>query len=199
MSFKIEVTNLKELQGKMQKMSEDAQRKLKDEMNRFADNTVTEAKRLAPVDEGLLRNSISANKVTAISKNMVVEVIVAADYAAYVEFGTRKFAAAYVATLPPEWQEFAAKYKGKGGGTFEEFVMRLARWVKRKGIGATYDIKTRRRDRVGKQSAKTTMEADAYAIALHIMRNGIKPHPFLYPAVENNKKIFIDNIKKELQ
>jgi len=196
MSFKIEVTNLKELQGKMQKMSEDAQRKLKDEMNRFADNTVTEAKRLAPVDEGLLRNSISANKVTTISKTMVVEVIVAADYAAYVEFGTRRFAAAYVATLPPEWQEFAAKFKGKGGGTFEEFVQRIMAWVERKGIGA---MQTKSGNRSNSAASYDQMQQAAYSIALNIIQNGIKQHPFLYPAVENNKKIFIDNIKKELQ
>lgn len=191
MSFKIEVTNLKELQGKLEKMTDNVQRKLKDELNVFADNTVTEAKRMAPVDEGFLRNSISAKKVTAISKKMEVEIIVAADYAAYIEFGTRKFAAAYVATLPPEWQEYAAKFKGKGGGTMDDFIQRIMAWVERKGIGA---MQTKSGNVSKSADSYDKMQAAAYGIAINILQNGIKQHPFLFPAVENNKKIFLDKV-----
>jgi len=123
-------------------------------------------------------------------------VVVGVDYGAYLEFGTRKFAARYVASLPADWKAFAATFKGPGGGNFEEFVMRLTKWVLRKKIGATYNIKTRRRDRVGKQSAKTTAEADAYAIALYIIRNGIRAQPFLYPSAQKNTTILLENIKK---
>lgn len=157
----------------------------------FGNNTVEDAKRWAPFDEGKLKGSISYK-----AANLSVEITVGADYAAYLEFGTKKFAAKYVSTLPAEWQAFAAQFKGKGGGSFEEFVMRLVRWVKAKGIGATYNVKTRRRDKVGKQSAQTTAEADAYAIALYIIRNGIRQHPYFVPAIEKNKIILVANLTK---
>lgn len=159
---------------------------------KFGQNVDREAKQLAPVDEGGLRQSIFYKVEGA-----TVKVGATKDYAAYVEFGTRKFAAAYVATLPSNWQQFAASFKGPGGGSFEEFVMRLTRWVLAKGIGETYSVSTRRRDRVGKQSAQTTAEADAYAIALHILRNGIRAQPFLYPAVRDNTPILIKDIESK--
>ena len=162
------------------------------ELKAFGNNTVTDAKRLAPFDEGKLKGSINYK-----AESLSVEITVGADYAAYLEFGTKKFAAKYVATLPNEWQVFASQFKGKGGGgTFEEFVMRLTRWVLVKGIGATFNVKTRRQDKVGKQSKETTAKADAYAIALYIIRNGIRPHPYFVPAVEKNKLTLVANLKK---
>ena len=157
----------------------------------FGNNTATDAKRRAPFDEGKLKGSISYK-----AANLSVEITVGADYAAYLEFGTKKFAAKYVASLPTEWQAFAKQFKGKGGGSFEDFVMRLTRWVLSKQIGATFNVKTRRQDRVGKQSKETTAKADAYAIALYIIRNGIRPHPYFVPAVEKNKITLVANLKK---
>lgn len=163
------------------------------EMNKFGLRTVNKAKVLSPVDEGNLRNAINYDFDPV---SMTVTINVRANYAAFVEFGTRKFAAAHVATLPGDWPAFAAQYKGRtDGGTFEEFVMELVRWVTKKKIGATYNVQTRRRNRVGRQSAKTTAYADAYAIALYIIRNGIRPHPYLVPAVEENKLILLANLK----
>lgn len=168
--------------------------KIENEMDAFGHQTVSDAKRLTPVDEGKLRQSISYEKGIE-KKSFFIEIVAATNYAAYLEFGTKRFAAKYVATLPKEWKEFAAIYKGPGGGSFDEFVMRLTRWVRMKKIGATYSVQTKRRDRVGKQSAATTAEADAYAIALHIMRNGIMAQPFLYPAIEKNRIKLLKNLK----
>lgn len=165
--------------------------KIGNEIKMWANNTAADAARRAPKNEGILRNSIKPSYTSLHGK-----VVVGVDYAAYLEFGTRRFAAQYVNSLPNDWKTFAASFKGKGGGSFEELVMRITRWVQQKGIGQTYNVKTRRRDRVGKQSAKTTAEADAYAIALHIVRNGIRPQPYLFPADREHKKILIENIKK---
>ncbi len=165
------------------------------ELNAWAIETSTLAKQYAPTDEGHLKGSIAAE-----FGQLKASVTVAVDYAAYIEFGTRKFAASYVGTLPQDWQSFAATYKGPaGGGSFEEFVMNIFKWVKRKGIGATNNINPQRRDRVGKQTADQTMEADAYAIALYIIRNGIKSHPYLYPAYQKTKPELIENIKSLLK
>jgi HK97 gp10 family phage protein len=175
----------------MRKIEKDVIAKLEKEFDKFGLETVNDAKRLAPVDEGRLRNSINYDR-----KKLQVTINVNADYAPYIEFGTRKFATKYVSSLPQEWQVFAATFKGKASkGSFEEFVLRLTKWVKRKSIGASYNITTRRRNRVGKQTADTTANADAYAIALYILRNGIKPQPFLVPAFEKNKIKLIANLK----
>ena len=193
MRFKLDITG--DIKGIIKEKTKRLLQEVEDAVNDFGQDTVNDAKRLAPVNEGFLRNAISYVPVKSGSSLIEVEIVVAADYAAYVEFGTRKFAAQYVATLPSEWQTFAAQFKGPGGGSFDEFVMRLTRWVLKKGIGKTQNVTTRKTDRVGKQSAKTTAEADAYAIALYIMRNGIRPHPFLYPAVTKNKIELFKRIK----
>lgn len=175
MGFKIDIT------GNIDNLFKERTRKIveqiEDELNAFGQGTVNDAKRLAPVDEGHLRNSITFSPTS--KGNMVeVEIIAATDYAAYIEFGTGKFAAKYVATLPKEWKEFAAKFKGPGGGSFDEFVMRLTRWVRLKGIAKGKDV-----------------DQAAYNIALYILRNGIKPHPFLYPSVEKNRIKLLINLK----
>lgn len=175
MGFKIDIT------GDVKKIFRERTRtlmdKIEDEMHAFGQGTVNDAKRLAPVDEGSLRQSITYRKIIARSA-IEIEMIVASDYAAYIEFGTKGFAAKYVATLPKEWKEFAAKFKGPGGGTFDEFVMRLTRWVRLKGLAKGKDI-----------------DQAAYNIARSIMRKGIRQHPFLYPAVEKNRIELLKRLK----
>lgn len=173
------------------KIKSDIQSSLKDELNAFGLAVVRDAKKNAPVDEGHLRNSISHNL-----NGLTVEVVVATDYAAYVEFGTRKFAQNYVSSLPAEWQEFAKQFQGKAGkGSMEQFVLRIMEWVKRKGFAAE---RTKSGNRSKSKSSITAQENAAYIIALRILQNGIRAHPFLYPAVRDNQKGLIDNLKKSL-
>ena len=193
-----------DFEGKFNNLEEKVRKEVDDELNAFGEHTVTDAKNNITnnktVDEGTLRNSITFEK-----KPLSVEIVVAVNYAAYIEFGTRQFAAAYVSSLPPDWQAFAAQFKGGGGGSFQEFVMRLTEWVHRKGLGAggpgkpigvtgTYSIKT------GKRTGNKVTQANedksaAYRIALSILRKGIRARPFLFPAVEKNKEILINNLK----
>ncbi len=192
-SFKINISGEDDVKRALKEIPVQAAKIIEEELAGFGRDTVEQAKRLSPIDDGVLRG-----KIEAVPGTLSMEIVVAVNYAAYVEFGTRKFAAKYVSSLPKEWQEFAAKFKGGGGGNFEELVMRITEWVIRKKIGATYNTKTKRRDRVGKQSAKTTSQADAYAIALHIVRNGIRPHPFLYPAIQDQLPILKQHLKERL-
>lgn len=157
--------DMKGVTAKLNNAKGEVARKMVDELNRFATLTVNDAKRLTPVDEGFLINSISYEPATL--QKLKTSVIVAANYASYQEFGTRAFAAAYVASLPPKWQAYAATFKGKSGGTYNDFIFRLMGWMKRKGM----DIKA------------------AYAIAKKILRDGVRPHPFLFPAVTRNLEI----------
>jgi|SRR5690348_621840 len=201
-AFTIDITG--DFEGKLDKMTAEVKNIVDDELNAFGLETVAMAKQLAPVDEGFLINSITFEK-----QPLSVEIFVAANYAAYLEFGTRGFAAAYVSSLPPDWQSFAAQFKGGGRGSFQEFVMRLTEWVHRKGLGAgglgkpigvtgTYSIKTGKR--TGNKATQASEDKSAaYRIALSILRKGIRPRPFLYPSVELNKEKLINNLKAVLK
>ena len=65
------------------------------------------AKNIVPVDTGLLKGSISLKKEQFLSYQLVAQ----KKYAAYVEFGTGQ---EFILPEIPDWQELAAKYKGKG-------------------------------------------------------------------------------------
>ena len=189
--FTIDITG--DFEGKLNNLEEKVKKIVDDELNAFGLETVSMAKTLAPVDEGFLRNSITFEK-----QPLSVEIVVAANYAAYLEFGTRGFAAAYVSSLPPDWQAFAAQFKGKGGGDYYDFLNNILDWVMRKGIANRYSVKTKKaiKIKLGSGSEDENRLAEvAYATALSILRKGIKPHPFLYPAIEKNKEILINNLK----
>jgi hypothetical protein len=180
------------LKGAISKRREKVLSKIDDELNTFGISTVAMAQRLCPVDEGHLRNSISFTPVKKEGSTRYVDIVVATDYAAYVEFGTRKFAANYVATLPQEWRAMAAEHKGKAGGTLSEFIQRIMAWVQRKGIGAH---KTKSGNVSTSKNSYAAMQQAAYAIALNILQNGVKQQPFLYPAFRKNRKRLISNLK----
>lgn len=158
---------IKRLEAKQKSIEQDIQ----DELNAWALETVTLAKQLAPVHEGQLRQSINP-----LFENNKASITVNTFYAAYIEFGTRKFAASYISSLPAEWEQFAAQFKG-GGGSFIELVKNITEWVRLKGID----------------------QKAAYPIALKILRDGIKPQPYLYPAVQQTTPDLIKNLKNVLK
>ena len=77
----------------------------------------TSAKQLAPVDTGRLRGSISLKKEGFMRYQLVAQT----DYAAYMEFGTGRYAASYVPTLDEEWQKIAAQFKRGLGSNVPPF------------------------------------------------------------------------------
>ena len=146
------------------------------------------AQQNAPVDEGYLRAHIGSEMID----QLTVSVFCNCNYAAYLEFGTRKFAASYVSSLPQEWKIFAATFKGPGGGSFNEMVMRITEWVKRKGFAAQL---TSGGNASKSKSSVAAQEQAAYQIALSIIRNGIRPQPFLYPAFNENRAQLIKDLR----
>jgi HK97 gp10 family phage protein len=164
----------------VQKLATDANKNAKTALVSFGKNVETQAKRDAPGDEGKLKASINS---VFDNKTFTVKITVATDYAAYQEFGTRKFAAAYVGTLPQEWRTYAATFKGKTGGSMDEFIQSIMAWVKRKGIGADT---TKSGNVSSSVSSLDKQQQAAYWIAINILQNGIKPKKFLYEAVKDN-------------
>jgi hypothetical protein len=169
--MQLEVKGIDALIKKMDKLASNVQQDVQAELNAWADDTATNAKLLVASnssDEGLLLRSISP-----VYGQGSASVVASAKYAAYIEFGTRKYAAAYVSSLPSDWATYAATFKGKTGGTFQQFLLSIIGWVGRKGI----DKKA------------------AYPIARKIMIDGISPKPFLYPSVNKT----LPELKKNLR
>lgn len=150
------------------------------------------AKTLVPKDEGRLVNAIQA-KIDNSKAFIEGLVVVQADYAANIEFGTKKYAAKYVASLPADWKAYAATFKGKGDGNLDQFIQSIMAWVRRKGIGAQ---RTASGNVSQSRSSLDDMQQAAYNIALHILQNGIKPQPYLYPAVRENTDKLINRLNK---
>lgn len=190
--IKIDIQGLDKTMADINRIAKSAKDDVREALVDFGTKVETQAKRNAPADNGKLRNSINATYPVS-AQGLSVVITVAADYAAYMEFGTRKFAAAYVATLPQDWNTYAATFKGKGGGSFDEFIKAIMAWVKRKGIGS---FKTKSGANSKSKDSLAAQKSAAYAIALHILRNGVRPHPFLYPAVRDNSPALITDIQK---
>ncbi|HRI24354.1 MAG TPA: HK97 gp10 family phage protein [Ferruginibacter sp.] len=186
--LKIQLKGLDNLIATVEKTAKRAEVETKVALTKFAKNTETEAKRLAPANEGRLRNSISGT-VEGFSAKLTVT----ADYAAYLEFGTRKFAARYVATLPQEWKSYAATFRGKTGGSFDQFIQDIMQWVRQKGIGG---LKTKSGRTSESKDSLDAMQQAAYAIAINILQNGVRPHPFVYPSVKQHIPVLEADIKK---
>lgn len=204
-NFKVEIKGLDAVAKKLKDFPAEIENKLQERLADFARNTASDAKQNltanGTTNEGFLVNSIQPD-----IKKLSVSVVVSANYAAYVEFGTRKYAAQYVSSLPADWQTFAAKFRGAAGGTFAEFIQRLVEWIHHRGLGSgfggkvgvagTYSVKTRKRTG-SKQTQEAQDKQAAYVIARKILRNGIRPQPFLFPAFEKNKIELENNLKAD--
>lgn len=101
-SYSFRVTGIKPFLRRLKDLGEDAKQVVDDEMTAGALDMVRIAKRLAPVDEGLLRNSIGADTTKRFQK----EFFVTAFYAAYREFGTGK-----KVKIPSGYEQMAAAAK----------------------------------------------------------------------------------------
>lgn len=146
------------------------------------------AKDIAPVDMGGLRSHIAPNRIDLMS----YEVTANTPYAAFVEFGTGRYAAAYVSTLPEDWQAYARTFKGqKGNGGLDEFLAAMVEWVKRKGLIGLTKSGNRRSGKKANEDAYNL----AYVIVINILRNGVHPHPFLYPAFVSSRPEIIKMIE----
>lgn len=107
--FNIEVSDrafnniLKKYKGKV----DDVAYMMDVELGAHGELMARNAKNIVPVDTGLLKASISLKKDQFLSYQLVAQ----KKYAAYVEFGTGQ---GFELPEYVEWQELAAKYKGKG-------------------------------------------------------------------------------------
>lgn len=144
------------------------------------------AKKAAPTDQGVLKRGIT----TTLISPMEAEVSVNASHARFVEFGTkkRKF-------VPADLIGYESSLVYNKTGDYYDFLNAILDWVKRKGIGTTYSVKTRRKNSVTKDALLQT----AQAIANSISRHGVKPHPFFFPQRPLVQKKLNDEINRYLK
>lgn len=167
----------------------------KEALGKMSDAIVNDAKINLRANGTINNGEILNIYADPVGDDLKTEIVAKANHASFIEFGTKKFAAKYVATLPKEWQVLAASERGKMTGTFEELVVNLTQWVKEKQIAGTYSVKSKRRTGGIIQKAYEDYKL-AYAIALRIARNGIRARPFLYPAYVKNRNIFDQELNK---
>lgn len=184
----LQVNGMDKLFNDLNKLSEKIKLEIALEINASALNIQSNAKKNAPVNFGILRNSIQLKEELGNGK-LTYTVGSKLSYAPYVEFGTGG-----KVTIPSGYENFAGQFKGKTGGTFQEMLKALVEWVKRKGITGTYSVKTGRR--TGNKSIQSKQnESAAYAIALSILRKGLRPQPYLIPAYEEEIPKLKEKIK----
>lgn len=82
-----------ELSEQFKQVDEIVRRILEEEIYRAALQTQNKARQIAPIDTGNLRRSIQATGWEDVEKDLIYHVQAKAEYAGYVEYGTKKMSA----------------------------------------------------------------------------------------------------------
>lgn len=173
------VEGLPQLLSKLSAFGSNGERITKASINAVADMIVVDAKLSAPADLGTIRQNIGKEQIT----DYLVSVFSAAPESAFQEFGTGG-----KVDVPEEMADVASEFQGASGGDMAAFILALTGWVQRHGLTGVYSVKTHRKNT--KLSNADEDEQVAWAIAKTILRDGLTPQPFLYPAfVKNSSKL----------
>jgi HK97 gp10 family phage protein len=188
MAFGIDISGIPNLEKRLKAVETKLINDLAEELSATSFTIEKKAKRLAPVNMGTLKQSIHATSMNKLTHFVDVGV----SYGAYVEFGTGG-----KVSIPAGYEQYAATFKGKKGGSLEDMIQALTLWVKRKGLAGTYSVKSQRR--LGGKSTQTSQDEKlARFLAIKILKNGISAQPFLIPAFEEEKPKLIQRLKKLL-
>jgi hypothetical protein len=167
-AFSLKVAGLDRLQKKFNALPLTLAKEIDGEIETTCQKVVLKAKQAAPKDLGKLGQGIGFTK----TKAGTYEIFSSASYSPFVEFGTRG-----KVQVPAELTSYAQQFRGTGTGDFYDFVNAILDWVKRKGLAEITNSYTGR---------KSTKRADLFmvaeAVAWSILKKGIKPHPFFFPA-----------------
>lgn len=179
----LKIKGLDELKKKLGKVGQkQVLKEVEDEFKATAQKIRNLAIKKVSVNEGYLRNSIDIESTGQFGWAIFAK----ANYAAYLEFGTRT-----KVDVPAEMQEMATQFKNQKNGDWDAFEESIKKWVKQKGI-------------VPQHNGKDAVDPDdqdyadmIFLIMLSIYKNGISPKPFLYPSYKEGTKEIqkrIDNI-----
>jgi len=176
-SVTYDIVGIDKVMDKLHKFKKETQKDIKDEVAASALKIQSDAKKNAPVNLGLLRQSIYLKSEVKNDAQYSFTIGSSASYAPYVEFGTGG-----KVSIPKGFESYAATFKNSKKGKFKDMLLALTEWVQKKGIAS------------GKQSKSV-----AYMIAVSILRKGLRPQPFLIPAFELEKIRLKTSIKKIIE
>jgi hypothetical protein len=106
-NLKLQILGVKEAFDNVKKNFNKISNEIDMEVGDGVQKIILQAKTSVPANYSRLATSLYFQKV----KKYYYEFGSNLDYAAYVEFGTGKFAAEYVPSLDPEWQKFAKTFQ----------------------------------------------------------------------------------------
>jgi len=191
-TFKFEIKGLVQLEKQLKVVPSKIKKEVGAEIQDGARRINAKQLRLAPVDEGGLKQATVVKKVN----DLQVDLTSSKLYTPFMEFGTKRRV-----RIPAELQDYAKQFNLKGPSIgFDAFLKIITAWVRRKGIAGRFSVKTRRR--LGNKSQQQSEDdAVAYPIALSILRHGVKPHPFFFqPFFEERDEIVkkVANVLKDI-
>ena len=149
MSVRIDVKGLKELQKKFKEIPVNVAEEVDGAMFVAATDFESRAIDAAPENHRRLINGITGKQLGV----MDWKVVSAAEYSAYVEWGTRTRV-----SVPADLAQYAQQFMGPSGGTAEQAKVAIYEWCRLKGIP----------------------QEDWWWIFMKIMTVGINPHPFFF-------------------
>src|SRR5688572_21918095 len=170
---KVKLVGFKQFENILKQAPEKLKTELEGEVKLAAENYRDLAVRDAPKNTGSagLSGSITVKNVNTLAW----EVVVGAEYAPYMEFGTKQnFRAIPGVDSSP--------YRGKGKGTAEQALESIKKWVRLKGI-KFQSAGTFKSGKKKGQNKNLTLEQTAYIIFHFIMLRGVKAHPFFFKQI----------------
>jgi hypothetical protein len=188
--LKANVIGLDAYLSKLKNASKEIQAGVAGELQEAAFKFRDDAKRTLAQNNTVGISGDLAKKISAVPSNQFTWTVAAGVYyAPFIEFGTKG-----KTVIPAGFEDVAAEFKGYKRGNFAQFIESIKLWVKRKGIGATYNVKTKKKNRQGKDE----LDNIAFLIARSILRNGIHPQPFFYKQVTPVRTQLEQRVKKLL-
>ena len=186
----VTIQGLDRLTKRLKELPDAATRVVVAELQAGAIDIRNDAVAKVPVFDGFLKNSIAAN-----NSLRGAEVVVNANYGGYVEFGTGPRAMRGVSS---RWSKIAMELKGrKSTGSLDDFIRKMTEWVRKKKLAGRYSVKTRKR--VGNKGDRQNEDLRlAKFIVYKILKNGMYPQPYFFPAFERNERKILDNCRKAL-
>lgn len=187
--FKLQVQGLVQLEKRLSAVPGKVKKEVGGEIMDGARRINAKQVRLAPTDEGGIKQSTTIKKVNELE----TELVSPKHYTPFMEFGTKRRA-----RVPAELQEYAKQFNVKGPSIgFEAFFQIILDWVHRKGIAGRFNIKSKRRLGSKNQQLQEDFEV-AWPIALSILKKGVKPHPFFFQPFIEERESIVNNIKRVL-
>lgn len=111
--YSIKVTGLDEVLKKLDVKK--FEQGITDELAAYGADVSRDAKQNVE-SNGTTDNGRLVNSIDFIPERMSVEIVANVDYAAYVEFGTGPYAAAYLSSKEQEWKDLARQFYVNGEG-----------------------------------------------------------------------------------